>query len=274
MQKKRGTMWPTFQRTIRREVVIDGVGTHKGKKSSIIIRPSLPHSGICFVTKKGRVSANISNLGEVNSNTTLDGNGVKVETVEHLLSCLYGLFISNAEVEIHGSELPIGDGSARHFYDSIMSVGVEDQEKYQRIGIVVTKTAKVKESDSRFISISPAKKLIIKCSLNWHKNITGEYTYSHEQDNYSDIAYARTFGERKYVKALRKKGLAIGTKFGENCIDIDGDEKVAEECIKHKILDILGDISLLYGFYLLGKITAVNSSHKLHHELIKRMLAK
>jgi len=264
-------MWPRLQRTIKKEVEISGIGVHRGEKSSVVIAPAYPNSGILFRNKHGSLSADPFSLGDSNSNTTLVGTGIKVETVEHLLSCLYGLFINNAEVHMRGDELPIGDGSAGLFYDAIKSAEVVDQKDSIRVGIVITKKLKIQESSSRFISIAPSDKLAIQCSLDWHKNIKGKYTYVHEDDNYSKIAYARTFAEKKYVNALKKKGLATRTKFGENTVDIDSGN-VVDECLRHKALDILGDISLLFGFYLIGKIVAHNSGHKLHHELLKGLI--
>jgi UDP-3-O-acyl-N-acetylglucosamine deacetylase len=166
--------------------------------------------------------------------------------------------------------LPIGDGSARHFYDAITSVGIEEQENSNRIGLCITR--KINYSiGKRSISIEPFDKLVIDCSLDWHPNIEGRHIYTHDEDEYKDIAYARTFAEKKYVNRLKKGGQAKGTVLGVNTIDIDEHGK-STEYVKHKILDILGDLSLLFGFYIDGKVVAVNSGHELHHKLVREII--
>ena len=265
-------MTTLIQRTLKKEVTIQGIGIHKGKRSSVRLKPASQNTGIRFTGKRGSVVALYSNIEDSESNTTISQDGFKVETVEHLLSCLYGLFLSNVEIEMRGREVPIGDGSARHFYDAITEAGIEDQEKSCRIGLAITHKTSLVE-DNTYITIEPSDQLVIDCSLDWHPNIKGRYVYAHENGSYKDIAYARTFAEQKYASKLKKAGRSMGTKFGENCIDI-GDKGSMEvnECVKHKVVDILGDISLLYGYEVLGKITAKNSGHRLHHKLIKEIL--
>jgi UDP-3-O-[3-hydroxymyristoyl] N-acetylglucosamine deacetylase len=263
---------PILQRTLKREVVIDGLGVHTGKRCSIKILPSVPNSGIQFRGEESWYNANIYSLGDSLSNTTLGEGRDKIETVEHLLSCFYGLFINNAIVEIKGNELPIGDGSASIFYDAIQEAGVEDQEDSARIGLVITKPFSI-VNGNRYISIARSKELVIECSLDWHKNIIGAYVYKHVEGAYSEVARARTFADKKYVNGLRKQKKAQGTEFGVNTININDTESFErDECVKHKVLDILGDLSLLFGFSIKGKITACNSGHAMHHELVKGIL--
>ena len=265
-------MTPLLQRTIKNAVRVSGIGIHKGKKSSVVLKPTSPNTGIRFTSKRGNLGAVHSSLEDSDSNTTLSQDKFKVETVEHLLSCLYGLFLSNVEIEMRGREVPIGDGSARHFYDAIMQTGVVDQEESCRVGLVVTEPISIVE-DNSYITIEPSEELVIDCSIDWHPNAKGRYVYTHENGNYSDIAYARTFAERKYVSKLKKAGRSMGTRFGENCVDVDDLSSMeVDECVKHKVLDILGDISLVYGYQLLGKIISKNSGHRLHHRLIKELL--
>jgi len=173
---------------------------------------------------------------------------------------------------MQGDELPIGDGSARHFYDAIQKAGVVDQEHSCRCGLVITEKMSM-VNGSKYVTISPSEELVIDCTIDWHPNIKGRYVYTHKEGSYSDIAYARTFAERKYIAKLKRLGRVMGAKLGENCIDISDKSSMAkDECVKHKVLDILGDFSLLYGYRLLGKITAKNSGHNLHHKLLKELL--
>ena len=121
---------PKCQRTLNREVVIQGEGLHKGKDCSVIIRPSSPNSGIMFYTNGVKIPALYAYLTkDEDSTTSLSMGKTTIVSVEHILSCLYGMFIDNATVEVYGGELPFGDGSSSLFYEAIESVGVFDQEK-------------------------------------------------------------------------------------------------------------------------------------------------
>lgn len=265
-------MIPMKQRTLKEEIVISGIGTHTGEKSIIRLLPSKPNTGVIFVSNRGIIGADLFALGDSRSNTSLRSNGFYIETVEHLLSCLYGMFIDNVEVEVYGTELPIGDGSAKIFYDAISAVGVEEQS-VERSYLQITRPCTFNLSPTRSISICPADQLKITCSLDWHPKIKGSYTYAHGSSDYADIAYARTFADKKYVDNLRKHRRALGSQEGVNFIDIEnGEPRIPDEFVKHKVLDILGDISLLYGFYILGEVIAYNSGHAIHHGLLRGIL--
>jgi UDP-3-O-[3-hydroxymyristoyl] N-acetylglucosamine deacetylase len=179
------------------------------------------------------------------------------------------MFITNAVVEIQGGELPIGDGSAAHFYEAISKVGVEEQSAGM-VGLCISKRRYIQEGESS-IQIEPAEDLVIDCTLDWHPNIKGRLIYRHTPEAYRSIVTARTFAEKKYLKKIQRAGRARGAVLGVNTIDIDANGP-SDEYVRHKILDILGDLSLLYGFYVRGKITAINSGHKLHHRLVKEVL--
>lgn len=261
-------MIPSKQRTIKKEIVIQGIGTHKGGKSLIRLLPAKPNTGVYFTSSRGIIAADLFALGDNNSNTSLKRNGFYVETVEHLLSCLYGLFIDNVEVEVHGVELPIGDGSAKLFYEALLEAGIKEQNESRNF-LQITKPLHIAE-DGKCISITPSDKYKINYYLDWHERVTSSYHYVHEGSNYFDVAYARTFADKKYIKKLRHKGLALGSREGVNYIDIEtGTTRVENEFVKHKVLDLIGDLSLFYGMYILGEVTAVNAGHKLHHDLLK-----
>ena len=263
---------PLVQRTIKRSVAIEGVGLTSGRRAVIELLPARANSGISFVTSKGIISADLSCLGGSDSSTILQFEGCRVKTVEHLLSCLYGLFIDNVTVKVWGGEIPIGDGSARIFYDAITKAGVYDIEDSVRVAVTISKPIRIK-GKNKSISITPSKQLSIKYSLDWHPLIKSSYTYIHKQNNYRDIAYSKTFAESSHIKNLQLKKRIKGVKVGENCIDIDSEiAEKSDEYVKHKILDLLGDLSLLCGLYLEGSIVAVNAGHAMHHELVKGIL--
>lgn len=260
-----------LQRTIKREVIVKGIGVSTGEPSAIKLIPSGPNTGICFISSQGTAIADLSNLGDSDSNTSLNIEDFSLGYVEHLLSCLYGLFIDNVKIEVIGKEIPIGDGSAKIFYEAINRAGIEELES-ARVTLHITKRKSIGGANRR-ITITPAKKLIIDYSIDWHPVIKGKYSYTHKEENYKNIAFARTFAERSHVERVRIDNKAKGLKMGENCIDIDSKDAVkSKEYVKHKILDLLGDISLVHGLYIQGKITAVNAGHKLHHELAKRII--
>jgi UDP-3-O-[3-hydroxymyristoyl] N-acetylglucosamine deacetylase len=261
------------QRTIKREVVIEGVGLDSGKVSKIRLVPSGPNTGISFLNSNGVISADLSCLGDDDSTTSLGLGNAKVKTVEHLLSCLYGLYIDNLKVELLvGNEIPIGDGSAKIFYDAISEVGIHEIKDSVRVMLCITEPINIR-GKNKSIKLTPSKNFIIDYLIDWHPAIKNQYTFRHTLDNYKEIAFAKTFAESSHIKNLQMKNRAKGVVVGENCIDIDSEiASNSTEFVKHKILDLLGDLSLLYGLHFQGKITAINAGHKLHHELVKRIL--
>jgi UDP-3-O-[3-hydroxymyristoyl] N-acetylglucosamine deacetylase len=261
------------QRTIKKEVIVYGIGVNTGEPCTVKMTPSSQNTGIRFIKSKEILSADLSNLGDSNSNTSLTHGDFKLETVEHLLSCLYGLFIDNVLIEVTGKEIPIGDGSAKIFYDAISRVGIKEIPNSLRTVLKITKRITVREGTNRRITITPAKKSTIDYSIDWHPIIKGKYIYIHGGSNYEDIAFAKTFAERSHIARIKKENRAKGLEIGKNCIDIDSKDAVkSKKYVKHKVLDLLGDFSLLYGLHFEGKITAVNAGHNLHHKLLKRLL--
>lgn len=272
MRKKR-----TAQRTLRRVVTIEGYGLSSGLPSTVSILPSGANTGISFMTPKGIIGADLSCLGDSSSSTILERGECKIDTVEHLLSCLYGLFIDNVTIRVSGGEIPIGDGSARIFYDAINEVGIKEIKDSMRVTVPITERVVI-NGKNKSISVNPSSslppnKLTIKYSLDWHPVIKNEYTYVHTAESYKDIAFARTFAQSSHIKNLRRCNGAKGVKVGKNCINIDN--KTAEksdEYVRHKILDLLGDLCLMHGLHIEGSIIAVNAGHKLHYELVKGIL--
>jgi len=266
---------PIRQRTIRHEISIHGAGVHTGAPCSIRILPAKENSGVVFVTGHGIVSADPFKVKSESSTVLQDGNA-RVSTVEHLLSCLYGLFIDNVEVEVYGEEVPIGNGSARRFYRVLTEAGIVEQ-KSLRNRISITKIYEVIEGKNRFVRITPSDYLRLNFAITWHPTIRGCHSYTHGIDSYEEIAIARTFAEKEYVESLQKDGLAQGAKPGINYIELRKDGTHSQlntpsECVKHKILDLLGDLSLMYGLYINGEVTSVNGGHRLNHKLIQQIV--
>jgi UDP-3-O-[3-hydroxymyristoyl] N-acetylglucosamine deacetylase len=267
---------PKNQRTIKEKVLITGVGTHTGNPCSVTLLPSKPNMGVVFLnSQSGCVSADLFNLSSSESCTCLSSDGIQIQTVEHLLACLYGMFIDNVDVVIEGDEIPIGDGSARIFYEAIQTAGIEEQ-KAPRPFFLLTHPYEVYSNGSKYIRAVPSDRLFVSYSLNNSFIPDTTYNYTHTESNFSRVAYARTFATEDYVKILRKNGLARGSVPNENYISVNQPEEnslIRQECVRHKVLDLMGDLSLFFGMYILADIEAKNAGHKMHHDFIRSVIA-
>jgi len=255
------------QRTIARSLVIGGQGLHSGLKTGVILHPAQGGSGITFssLADQSAIPARLENVSETGYNTTLSGNGHSVRTVEHLLSALHGLGITNLRIQT-GDEVPALDGSALEFCTQLMEAGVLEQDEW--LEPVAPKKPVQVGHGSEFIRIEPAERLIIDYTLEYplpiglqrvHFELTSPEVYAKE------IAPARTFGLVREFRKMSEMGLARGGRL-DNCILID-DEKIVntilrfeDEFARHKVLDLIGDLSLL-GRPIIGHITAVKTGH-------------
>jgi len=256
------------ERSIGRSVVASGQGLHSGVKTGLILQPLPPGSGILFTTLSvdDTVPAQLECVDSTGYATTLHRNGVSVRTVEHLMAALHAYRITNLLVKLQG-EVPIMDGSAMSFCDLIDSAGTVDQEGTIE-EIVIDRRIVVGREDAESISVEPADYFGIAYTLRYPPPIgLQQYTYIHTgPDAFREqIAPARTFGFVRDMKQLAAMGLASGGRL-DNCVLID-DEKIvntslrfADECARHKILDIMGDVYLL-GRPLRGLITARMTGH-------------
>ncbi|MBI5892847.1 MAG: UDP-3-O-acyl-N-acetylglucosamine deacetylase [Deltaproteobacteria bacterium] len=270
------------QRTLKGVAACSGIGLHSGKKVNIRILPVDEDSGITFVRTdiSGRpaIKAISENVVDTRLATTLGNGRVTISTVEHLLAAFYGLGIDNAVVEVDSCEIPIMDGSSAHFVNLIQSTGIEFQKKDKKF-IVIKKPIKVR--DGRKVALLlPSKSFKITYSISFEhpflKNQSLSTIYS-ESLFKNEICDARTFGFLKEVEWLRSQGLAIGASL-ENAIAIGDTKIINKECMKyhdefvrHKILDCIGDMSLL-GANIIGHIMASRSGHCLNQKLVKKVI--
>ncbi|OIQ18232.1 MAG: UDP-3-O-[3-hydroxymyristoyl] N-acetylglucosamine deacetylase [Bacteriovorax sp. MedPE-SWde] len=271
-----------YQRTIAKKVSITGIGIHSGEKVTMTLHPADADSGISFkridLPNAEILSATAETVGATENNTTIGKGLNSVHTVEHLLSVLYGLGINNVFVEIDGPEVPTMDGSGASFVFVIKETGIQTLNKSKKF-LVVLKPVEVKVGD-KWARIEPAEKLIIDSTIVFtHPLIkTQKKSFEFSCENYiREIGRARTFGFLKDVDMLKRRGLAKGGSL-DNAVVLD-DFKVmnpdglrfADEFIRHKILDTIGDISLL-GHEIAGKITTYKSGHNLHNLLCRKLL--
>jgi UDP-3-O-[3-hydroxymyristoyl] N-acetylglucosamine deacetylase len=271
-----------YQRTIAKEVNVTGIGLHSGKKVQMKLIPADADFGIQFcrvdLPHKPILKATATTVGTTENATTLGKGAEAIHTVEHLLGVLYGLGINNVLIEINGAEIPIMDGSGASFVFLLKESGLKNLNKTKKF-LVVLDTIEV-EKDGKWARFEPQSSLIIDSTIVFaHPQIKTQreiFEYSCEKF-IQEISRARTFGFVKDVDNLKRKGLIKGGSLN-NAIVLD-DYKVinpeglrfANEFVKHKILDTLGDVSLL-GYEIAGKITTYKSGHNLHNLLCRKLL--
>jgi len=271
------------QKTIKKEIVFQGIGLHSGLKSKIKLIPATSNKGIVFIRKDIKenniISALWSNVISTKLSTTISNKfGVTVSTIEHLMSAIHALEIDNLIIEVSSSEVPILDGSAKPFFEKISNTGVINQNKNKKF-IKILKNLEVKNNSSK-ASISPSNnKLNISYKLNYnHPLIKKEqFKINLNQISYkNDISSARTFGFMDQYKKLKKLNLAKGASL-KNCIVLNGKKvlnknglRFKNEFIRHKVLDIIGDL-YLSGHSILGKFKGEKSGHEINNKLLKKI---
>jgi UDP-3-O-[3-hydroxymyristoyl] N-acetylglucosamine deacetylase len=270
-----------LQNTINDEIAINGQGLHTGCIINMKIKPATADTGVVFIrTDKGdvRIKASVSSVADTTFATTLSLNGVRVGTVEHLLAAFAGLGVDNVYVEVDGPEVPIMDGSSAHFVSRIMKTGITKQSKAVSY-LKILKPVVVIEG-SRQIAVTPYQGTRITYRLFYTHPAFGEQKLGVDISAIKfidELAPARTFGFLRDVEMLRAKGLAKGGSL-ENAIVL-GDKEVIngnklrfkDEFVRHKILDAVGDLSLL-GLPIYGHVIANKSGHGLHVKLLRKLL--
>jgi UDP-3-O-[3-hydroxymyristoyl] N-acetylglucosamine deacetylase len=273
------------QRTLKSVVKATGVGLHSGVKVSLVLRPAQPDTGVVFrrvdLTPPVDLKADALGVGDTRLASCLERDGVKVATVEHLMSALAGLGIDNIYVDVDAAELPIMDGSAAPFVFLLQSVGIEEQKAAKKF-LRVKKTVEVREGD-KWAKLSPYDGFSIDFSIVFnHPAMDRAASRAHidfaDQSYLREVARARTFGFMQDVESLRDQGLALGGSL-ENAIVMDEYRvlnsdglRYADEFVKHKILDAIGDLYLA-GHPLLGAFSAHKSGHALNNQLLRALLA-
>src|SRR6266478_4369568 len=269
------------QTTVAEPVEVSGIGLHTGVPVNLRLVPAPPDTGYVFRrTDLGgfEIPATVESVAHCSYATTLMRTGVMLSTVEHLLSALRGCGVDNAYVEVDNLEVPIMDGSAEAFAEMIESAGLVDQPTARRVLLVREKVSAV--SGNRSISIEPADAYEIDCVIDFPHPLIGVQHRSVTLGNGSfarEIASARTFGFIEEVEALRRANLIRGGSL-DNAIVLTAEGmlnetglRYADEFVRHKILDIIGDFALL-GMPILGKVKAERSGHIMHAGLMAKLL--
>ena len=271
-----------YQKTVNRDVSIDGVGLHSGKQVNMRILPALPNSGIQFkridIPKNNIIIPSVFNVTSAALCTTISNEyGVKISTIEHLMAALFGLGIDNAMIELNNEEVPILDGSAKIFIENIKSAGIKESNIPIKI-ISINKKISF-EDNNKFISIEPSKtNLLIDFEIKYKNSLIGTQRNLVDvyNSNLSDIYESRTFCLYEDVKKLQSMGLALGGSL-DNAIVVKDNEVLnnsglrnEKEFVNHKILDCIGDL-FLSGYKVVGKIVCSQGGHKLTNDLLRKV---
>ncbi len=275
-------MFGQRQQTIEQPVSASGVGLHSGRPSKVSLSPAPVDNGIVFRRKVNShvetCQASIRNLRSTELCTVVGSNGFQIQTTEHVLSALWGLGIDNAFIDIDSEEVPAMDGSAAPFAELIRLAGVLSQER-PRTYIKIIEPIHIGDG-SRGISILPSPFPKITYTIDYDHQLIQQQTYEHEWstvDFEANIAHARTFAFSHEVEALWARGLGQGGSldntivFSDTGIMNEEELRYPDECVRHKVLDLIGDLSLL-GIHVIGHIVGTCSGHRLHTELVQAIL--
>lgn len=276
----------TKQRTLKNTIRAMGVGLHTGEKVFLTLKPAAVDQGIVFrrvdLNPVVEIPARSNYVGDTTLSTTLVKDGVRVSTVEHLLSALAGLGIDNVIVEVSAPEVPIMDGSAGPFVFLLQSAGILEQEAPKRF-LRIKRKVVVKDGD-KWVSLEPFNGFKVSFELNYDhpvmKNSIQQATLDFSSTSYvKEVSRARTFGFLAEYEWLRAHNLALGGSLN-NAIVLDdyrivNDDglRYEDELVKHKILDAVGDLYLL-GMGLIGSFRGYKSGHTLNNRLLQTLLAK
>ena len=274
-----------LQHTIRKEISVSGIGLHAGKDVNINLRPAGIDSGIVFIrtdlTNCPRIKAELKNVSTSVRGTNLSAfakapaDRGEVHTVEHILSALYALSITNLYVEIDGTELPALDGSSKQYCELITRAGIIDQTSEVKC-ITVNEPIFVAEDGKCLIAV-PSDRFTVSFMINYPLGFIGTQFYKFElQSNkyVKEIAPARTYGFMDELEAIKKQGLALGASVN-NAVAIGKEGyltqlRFKDELVRHKILDLIGDLSLL-GAEIKAHIIGIRSGHGLNIKFAKKL---
>jgi len=269
------------QRTLDHSIRCSGIGLHSGRKIELVLHPARANSGITFIRSDLGIEfpARADHVTDTRLCTTIGKDDTNIATVEHLLSALAGLGVDNARIEVSGAEVPIMDGSSAPFVFLIQCAGIREQSAAKKV-LRILKRVSVEEGEKR-CALYPASGFKISYLLDYDHPLLRQRKVSVDfsrQAYTREISRARTFGFLHEVEALQKAGLALGGSL-ENAIVLDSHRVVNEgglryedECVRHKILDTLGDLSLS-GYPIVGAFEGELTGHDMNHKLVTTLLA-
>ena len=275
----------SWQHTLKNSISAVGVGVHSGKEIFLTLKPAPVDTGIIFrrvdLPTPISIPARVDCVGDTSLCTCLVQDGVKVATVEHMLAALLGLGVDNVYIDLSGPEVPIMDGSAAPFVFLIQSAGIEEQKTLKQF-IRIKYKIEVQDGD-KTASLSPCDGFKLSFTIDYNHpsfnkdNQTATLDFS-STSFVKEVSRARTFGFTADFDYLREKNLILGGSL-DNAIVLDDQGIVnkeglryRDELVRHKILDAIGDLSLL-GYPLMGEFSGYKSGHALNNKLLRALLA-
>ena len=275
-----------YQKTLANVIRAKGIGLHTGKQIELTMRPAPANTGICFrridLQPPVEIPARLDQVGDTRLSTSLIKDGIRVSTVEHLLSALSGIGIDNAIIDLNGEEVPIMDGSAGPFVFLIQSAGVVDQAEPKRY-LRVLRSISVQDGE-RSAQLDPFSGFKVGFTIDFEHPLLKGRTSTSEIDFSKtsfvrQVSRARTFGFMRDIHKLHENNLALGGSL-ENAVVLD-DYRVInkdglryeDEFVKHKVLDVVGDLYLL-GYSLIGSFTGKKSGHELNNRLLQLLISQ
>lgn len=272
------------QRTLKNMIRATGVGLHTGEKVFLTLRPAAPNTGIVFrrvdLASPVEIKASPYAVGDTRLSSCLEKDGVRVSTVEHLMSAFAGLGVDNAYIDVSAPEVPIMDGSAGPFVFLVQSAGIEEQNAPKKF-IRILQPVEVRDAD-KWVRFEPHNGFKVELSIDFdhpvfdpsRKSVCVDFSTT---SYIKEVSRARTFGFMQDVETMRAQGLALGGSL-DNAIVMD-DYRVLnndglrynDEFVKHKVLDAIGDLYLL-GHPLIGAFSGYKSGHALNNVLLRRLL--
>jgi UDP-3-O-[3-hydroxymyristoyl] N-acetylglucosamine deacetylase len=272
------------QRTLKNAIRATGVGLHTGEKIYLTLRPAPANTGIVFcrvdLDPPVQIRASLENVGETRLSTTLVKGGARISTVEHLLSAMAGLGIDNAYVDLSAPEVPIMDGSAGPFVFLIQSAGIEEQQASKRF-IRIKRAVEVRDGD-KTARVDPFDGFKVGFTIEFDHPVFKSNT-RHSEIDFSatsfvkEVSRARTFGFIAEIEQLHERELALGGSI-DNAVVLDDYRVLNEdglryrdEFVKHKILDVIGDLYLL-GSGMIGAFSGYKSGHELNNKLLRTLM--
>ncbi|MFC1559709.1 UDP-3-O-acyl-N-acetylglucosamine deacetylase [Candidatus Margulisiibacteriota bacterium] len=269
-----------FQKTLKKEVIFKGIALHSGKKVLLKMLPASAGVGISFVRVdiKGSpvIKASLFNISDIKRSTNLGFGKAKILTIEHVLSALSGVGITNVRIELDGPEPPILDGSAKGYVQAIKKAGIKKLGR--KLRIINVKRPLILNSKGSQIAVLPSDRFKVSFMINYPGTFIGSqvFTFDSKTGSYeSEIAPARTYGFMNEVKHLRKAGLIKGATL-KNTIAITNKGystglRFKDELVRHKILDLIGDLSLT-GHYVRAHVIGIRSGHELNIKMAKKLM--
>lgn len=274
------------QRTLKNVIKATGVTLHGGERAELTLRPAPPNTGIIFqrtdLNPVVEIAALAENVGDTTLSTSLLKNGVRVSTVEHLLSALAGLGIDNAYIDVTAPEIPIMDGSAGPFVFLVQSAGIKEQNVAKRF-IRIKRKVIVQDGD-KWACFEPFEGFKVSFTIEFDHPVFNMHSKTATLDFSStsyvkEVSRARTFGFMADFEKLRSMNLALGASL-DNAVGVDDFRVLNEdglryedEFVRHKILDAVGDLYLL-GSSLIGEFSGYKSGHALNNMLLRKLLSK